>query len=168
MDLVIYIFIFFSKVIENSLGTFRLIIVSNGKKMFAAILQFLITLIWLLSTSIVMIDINKDPFKIVIFCIGTFIGSYLGSFVEEKIAIGSNMLICVVDDVNDIVSTSLRKSGYVVTVLKGEGFKNSKNVLLIMSTRKKRHEISNFIKNLDKNAIIISESATMLFGNLNR
>ena len=97
--MLIYILIFISKIIENALSTLRLIVVANGKKKIGAILQGIIALVWIFVTGIVIIEVNKDPIKIIVFCIGSTVGSYLGSLLEEKIGIGTNMLICVVKEI---------------------------------------------------------------------
>ena len=46
----VYLSIFIFKIIEDALATLRLIVVSNGKKVFGAILQFIVTLIWIILT----------------------------------------------------------------------------------------------------------------------
>lgn len=164
MTLAIYIFIFTSKVLENALGTFRLVIVANGRKMMGAILQFIISLIWLLSTGLVVLDIKDDPLRIFVFCFGTFIGSYVGSYIEEKLAIGSNMLTCIVDESNDNITNSIRTKGYPVTVLKGSGKDSNKNILFIMIKRKKRHQMVEYIRTINKDTVVIAENATMFGG----
>lgn len=55
----LYALIFFSKIIENTLATLRIIIVANGRKFIGAILQFLIALIWVLVTGAVVTNIQK-------------------------------------------------------------------------------------------------------------
>ena len=89
----IYIGIFISKILENTLSTLRIIVVSNGKKKLGAILQGLVALIWIFVTGVVIIDINEDIVKIIFFVIGSIAGSYLGSLLEEKIALGTNLVI---------------------------------------------------------------------------
>lgn len=81
---VLYIGIFISKIIENTLSTLRIILISKGKKKIGAILQGIVALVWILVTGIVIIDINKDIYKIVFFILGSSIGSYLGSTIEER------------------------------------------------------------------------------------
>lgn len=150
----IYFLIFISKIIENALSTLRLIVVANGKKKLGAILNGIIALIWIFVTSIVIIDVNKDPLKIIIFCIGSAAGSYLGSAIEEKIAIGTNMLICII---KEIYEKELKDKlvNYQITTL-CEKDKNY-SILFIVMKRKEIRMISETIKNIDKNAIIISE-----------
>ncbi len=157
--MLIYIFILLSKIIENALSTLRLIVVANGKKKLGAFLNGIIALVWIFVTSIVIVNINKDMFKIVFFCIGSIIGSYLGSIIEEKIALGSNMLICIIkEEFENIIKEKLKN--YQITTICEKN--NSYSILLIFIRRKETKKISKIIKKIDKNAIIISEKAKTL------
>lgn len=154
--MLIYLMIFFSKIIENAIATLRLIVVANGKKKLGAILQGIVALTWILVTGLVIIDINKDFFKIVVFCIGSIVGSYLGSIIEEKIALGSNMLMCIVKEKFESTIKD-RLSNYQVTTLAEKD--NKYSILIIVLKRKEIFKISSIIKNIDKDSIIISEKA---------
>ena len=152
--MLIYLFIFISKIIENALATLRLIVVANGKKLLGAFLNGIIALIWIFVTGIVIINVKEDPIKIIIFCLGSIVGSYLGSLIEEKIAMGTNMLICVVNTMyEDIVKEKL--NDYQITTI-CEKDKNH-SILFITTKRKDIYKISKIIKNIDKNVNIISE-----------
>jgi len=83
MNILIYILILIFKITENTLSTIRIIVIADRKKLLGAILQGTISIIWIISTSLVVIDI-KDPIKILSFTLGAIIGSYLGSTIEEK------------------------------------------------------------------------------------
>jgi len=153
-DYMIYIFIFISKIIENMLATLRIIVVANGKKKLGAILNGIVALVWIFVTSLVIIDVNKDPFKIIIFCLGSIVGSYLGSLAEEKIALGTNMLLCVIKEkYEEQVKQKLNE--YQITTI-CEKNKNY-SILYITMKRKETKKISNIIKSIDKEAILISE-----------
>lgn len=158
MDIFIYIFIFLAKIIENAIATLRLILVSNGKKMLGAVLNLIISIIWLISTSLVVVDF-KDPIKIIVFALGSFIGSYIGSLMEEKIAIGSNMLFTITSlDKTDLIKEKLSSLKYNTYILNS----NDKNILIVMVLRKNRRQVLDIIKQIDNEAIIISESAREL------
>ena len=154
--MLIYTAIFFSKIIENAISTLRLIVVSNGKKKLGAFLQGIVALVWIFGTGIVIVDINKDVFKIVIFIIGSIVGSYLGSIIEEKLALGSNMLICVVKEKNEKVIKDKLSNYQITTICEKD---NEYSILLILLKRKEINNISNIIKKIDKDSIIISEKA---------
>jgi uncharacterized protein YebE (UPF0316 family) len=152
----IYILIFISKVIENALSTLRLIVVANGKKKMGAILQGLITLVWIFSISITIVDINKDILKIVFFSLGSLVGSYLGSIIEEKVALGSNILICVTKEIYENNIKDKLKNYQITTICEKD---NTYSILLILLKRKEINKISRIIKKIDKKSILISEKA---------
>ena len=143
----VYLYIFICKILENSIGTLRMIIISNGKKIEGAILNFILSFIWIISTSLVVL--NNNIYKILIFAIGSLIGSYMGSILEEKIALGNNMLFVVSKEYKKI---SKLENTYLI----------NKDILMIMVKRKKRKEIIDKILNIDNKAVIISESAKQL------
>ena len=153
-DIMVYFFIFISKIIENAISTLRLILVANGKKFLGAILNLIISLIWIISTSLVIIDIQNDYFKIVVFILGSFLGSYVGSLIEEKIAIGSNMLFLVSKKEIEI-KEQLDKLNYSCHII-------NDNILIVMVNRNKRKDVLNIIRNIDNECIIISETARQL------
>lgn len=149
----IYIIIFLSKIFENALSTLRLIVVASGKKIFGAILLLCTTLIWLLVTGIVIIDVNKDPFKIIVFSLGSLIGSYLGSLLEEKIAIGNNLIAYKCNN-DDELATLLDNKNIKYSLIKTI---NDEKIFLIIIPRRHKNHILKLIKEYDSNATILSE-----------
>lgn len=159
MHIITYTLIFVSKIIENALATLRLIVVANGKKILGAILQFCISLVWVLVTGVVVTNVTKDPLKIVFFALGSLVGSYIGSYIEEKMALGFNMITCITDNEENLLYKTLDRKGYNVVKIKGEKSNELKDILLITVPRKKRHHVINIIKDYDVNASITSEMA---------
>lgn len=164
-SITIYILIFVAKIIENALGTIRLIVVAHGKKHVGAILAFIISLVWVTAIGAVVVDINEDWFKIIVFAFGTYIGSYVGSTLEEKIAIGNNLLITITNDVlGPVIVKKLRSKNFAVTVLQGDGKESSKYVLMMLISRKKQPEIIKYIKEIDNDAMVMCESVNSIMG----
>ncbi len=164
MKIIIYFAIFMSKVIENALATLRLIVVSNNKKMLGAILNFITSIIWVITAGIVIIDIKSDILKVIFFCLGSFVGSYVGSYVENKIALGNNLLTCIIDKENINTIDELRSKGYAITTVPGYGKDKEKYVLLIFTARKQKSKVVKDIKTLNPNCMIISEIANNITG----
>lgn len=153
-----YLLIFIMKVIENALATLRVIIVSNGKKLIGAILSLLMSIIWVISTSLVVQNFT-NLFSIVAFSLGCFVGSYLGSLMEGKLAIGSNMLITIIKpNLGNIIQNELKNNNYKSYLLNG----NSEDILLVLVKRKQRSKVLDIIYGLDDKAEIISEVAHKL------
>lgn len=142
----IYLAIFISKILENALATLRIIVVSNGKKKLGAFLNGLVALIWIFVTGIVIIDVNKNFFKIICFVIGSIVGSYLGSVLEEKIALGTNLLI-----INTNKQKEMKK---LLAPFKPFLYKN---FFLIKIKRRKSAKLIEKIIKYDNNSTIFSE-----------
>ncbi|MBP3920083.1 MAG: hypothetical protein J6D28_00795 [Bacilli bacterium] len=158
-----YLIILTFKILENALSTLRIIIISNGKKILGAILQGIIALVWIFSTSLVVIDIKKDPIKIIFFIIGSIVGSYIGSVIEEKIAMGSNMITAIVNiNKTEKIVKALKKQKYEVNIIKGKNDNELNRILIIITKRKTKNNVIKLIKNIDKNATIIIENAYQL------
>lgn len=161
MNIILYFIIFISKTIELALGTLRIIVIANGRKIFGAILQGVIAIVWMCITGVVIVNITKDPFKIVAFALGSAFGSYVGSMIEEKMAIGSNMLIIVIKkELEEKIISIIKDNGYKVT--KVEGCDKEKSILVVVLTRKDRKRIVNLIRNEDKDVTIIANNAFKL------
>jgi len=160
MKLITYILIFTFKVIENTLSTLRIIVVSNGKKIIGAILQGIVSIVWVISTSLVVINIQKDPLKILAFTSGALIGSYIGSIIEEKLALGTNIITTIINkNLTEKIIYALKKQKHEAIILNGKNIYEQKNILLIIVKRKQNQNIIKLIKNIDESAKIIIENA---------
>lgn len=148
----IYFLIFISKVVESALSTLRLILVANGKKILGMILQFFITLVWVITTSIVIIDIKNDYFKALAFILGASLGSLVGSCIEECIAMGNNMLTCIINpNIKSKIENKLIEKNYKIIET------NDCGKIIVLTKRKKRNQVKKIIKNFDENSILIIE-----------
>ena len=160
MNILIYFLIFTFKVIENTLSTLRIIVVANGKKIIGAILQGIVSIVWVISTRIKVINIQKDPLKILAFTSGALIGSYIGSIIEEKLALGTNIITTIINkNLTEKIIYALKKQKHEAIILNGKNIYEQKNILLIIVKRKQNQNIIKLIKNIDKSAKIIIENA---------
>ena len=159
MNILIYFLIFTFKVIENTLSTLRIIVVANGKKIIGAILQGIVSIVWVISTSLVVINIQKDPLKILAFTSGALIGSYIGSIIEEKLALGTNIITTIINkNLTEKIIYALKKQKHEAIILNGKNIYEQKNILLIIVKRKQNQNIIKLIKNIDKSAKIIIQN----------
>lgn len=147
-----YFLIFILKVIENAISTLRMILVSNNQKYLSTILQLLCSIIWIITTSMVVINLKEDILKVIFFALGCTVGSFLGSVLEEKLAIGNIMIICISSlDIMD----NIREYNFKLTSTKVTGL-DTKNIIFIMISRKQKKNLINIIKNIDPNSFITS------------
>ena len=160
----IYLFIFISKIAEIALGTLRMIVVANGKKWLGAILQVAHAVVWVTATGAVIVGIQKDFLKIIVFALGSFIGSYVGCWIEEKLALGSNMILCITEAGQTELLEHLRNSGFAVTVIACSGMESIKEIYLIVTPRKKKQYIVEILEQYDSDCMILSENTIPVHG----
>ena len=165
MRYLIYILILVAKVIEISIGTTRIVLITRGERLLGAILGFFEVLIWVVLVSTVLKDITSDPIKVVIYALGFAIGNFVGSIFEQKLGIGNVRIEAIVKEVHgqDLVK-KIRDKGYAVTVLQGEGMNYARDVLIMNIPRKKSKEVVDMIKSLQYNVVITVTDIKPVFG----
>ena len=151
----IYLYIFISKILENTLATLRIIVVANGKKKLGALLQGMVATLWILVIGIIVTNINKDIFKIICFITGSIVGSYTGSVLEEKIALGNILIIIKSNNINII------KKHY-----KKKKITTYNNYICFIIKRRKIKKVINEITKLDKDCKIITERVKINYDKL--
>lgn len=150
----LYLLIFFSKVGENALATLRLIVVASGKKWLGAFLQLLVSILWICVTGVVVVGIKEDPFKVFFFGLGSFLGSYVGSLMEEHLALGNNLLLVITKEKEKILE--FLKKNYEFTF-----FENGKETtFFILLSRKRKKEFLQKIRKIDSKSKVIIENAS--------
>jgi len=140
--IILPLLIFVARISDVSMGTVRIILVSKGYKSLAPLLGFFEVLIWILAIS--KIIENLDNWVCYIAYAGGFAtGNYIGMKIEEKLALGHELIRVITKrDARDLVD-NLKDEGYGVTFINAEGTKGEVGVVYVIVTRKK---IANAIK----------------------
>ncbi len=163
----LYIIIFFAKIIEVSISTIRLVFISKGERVKGAILGFVEIMIWLIVVSSVLNNITEDPLKMFIYAAAFSLGNFLGVTIESKIAVGLSSIQVVVNGKDgEVLADILREQGYGVTIIEGKGKDDSiKNLLFIQLKRKKIPDAVKSIKhNCPEAYITVNDIKSMLGG----
>ena len=109
--LVLPLMIFLARIADVSLGTIRIIFVSKGMRKVAPLIGFFEILIWLLAISRIFQDLD-NWIAYIAYAGGFAAGNYFGMLLEERLAIGHEMIRVV----------TKREAGELVEALKGKGF----------------------------------------------
>lgn len=162
----LYLIIFFAKIIEVSISTVRIVYINKGEKVKGAVLGFIEILIWLVVVSSVLNNITEDPIKVFIYAIAFSLGNFFGVTIESKIAVGlSSIQVVVGQEGGAILADILREQGYGVTIIEGKGKNESiKNLLFIQLKRKKIPEATRLIKEHNPEAFITVNEIKTMFG----
>lgn len=146
------------RICDVSIGTFRTILVVQGRKMYAGIAGFFEVLIWIFAIRFVFqhLDNVANMFG---YAVGFGIGNVLGITLEQKVGLGYVQLSIISKYMTDTIADKLRELKQGVTILPGEGGKGGVAIILTVVVRKKQKEIINLIESIDKHAFITVQSA---------
>lgn len=126
--------IFAIRIIDVTMDTLRIVYISRGNKMIAPLLGFFEILVWL--TAITQIMKNLDNFACYIAYAGGFAtGNYLGLILEERLAIGYQLVRVITSKDSTPLIEDLRNKGYGVTSVWAEG-KNGKVHIIYSITQR--------------------------------
>ena len=157
--------IFISKIIEVTIGTLRMILISKGYRKEGTLLSFVEITLWTFVASKVIMGIAQAPVKGIVYSFGFSAGVYLGSRIEGYIAMGRVLIQAIVlkEKASPIIS-NLREKGYAVTTIDAKGRDSEKTVLMIFANRKGKEEIIGEMRQLDSSAMVITNDVSSLQG----
>lgn len=165
-SLLIYVFIFFGKIIEVSVATIRIVLISRGERVKGAIIAVFEMFLWLLITGTVLSGFQKDIVRVVIFAFAFAIGNYVGSWMEDQLAFG----LCSVQVIVPECSTSnelvieLRENNFAVTTIKGKGKDGERDIMFLHIKRKRISQAINIVKSNLSNAVIVVNDSKIVHG----
>lgn len=144
--------IFFARVADVSLGTFRTIVVFRGYKILAATIGFFEVIIWLVAAGQVLT--NLDQWYLALAYAGGFaVGNYVGMWIEGRFAIGDELVRCISFN-RDVLAGKIRDEGFKVVSFDGDmGQEKAVELLLIIEKRRKVPALIRLIKTLDPTAV---------------
>lgn len=147
-------FIFFARIIDVSLGTVRMILTIRGDKLIASLVGFFEIMVYIFALDLVLKQLD-DPIKFLAYGLGFASGIYIGTLVEEKMALGFRGLQAILSRDNAHIVEALRAEGYAITTWNGMGMEGHKLVLNIIVRRNLASKCERRILELDPNAFIV-------------
>lgn len=156
MHLPLYIsclLIFFCRVVDVSLGTVRIIYLTRGQSTLAAIIGFFEMIIYIVALGAVIGNLDH-PLNIVIYALGFSAGSFVGSKIEEKIAVGFVNVQIITMQICNGIEEALRQMGFGVTSVEGSGREGPHLILYVMMKRRDLPCFLKSVKELDQKAFI--------------
>lgn len=92
----------------------------------------------------------------IVYAVGFGVGLYIGSKIENKLAIGFVSLMVNLLDLNEELIYVLRNKGFGVTVFEGKGRDSKRYQLEILTKRSRENEVMSIIEEYEPKAFIIS------------
>lgn len=148
--------IFIARVMDVSIGTFRIILVSRGYKNIAPFLGFIEVLIWITAIGQVFKNLNGFVsyfFYAAGFATGTFVGMKLESFVS----IGFQSIRIITTEKVTALPLMLREEGFGITTINGRGMKGEVMVIFTTVPRTRVKRVLEIVDTLEPQSFITIE-----------
>ena len=167
----LYLLIFFGRLLETFVSILWVILVSRGERIASTLVLGIATTLWITVTGSVLVGFQEDIIKSIVYIMATSIGTYVGSMIEERLALGLSSLQVIVPQDNMIGEKSsvnlaniLREHNYAVTVMHGMGKLGMRDILTLHLKRKRIREAVKIIKRNEQNAVIIVNDIRSMTG----
>jgi len=112
--------IFILRVLGVTLSTIRVLLMMRGMKLISAGLGFFEVLVYALAIGRVVQDLNNIP-NLVGYCLGFSVGTLLGMWLEERMAIGFATVRVISPGQGHMVAEAIRGAGYGATEGRARG-----------------------------------------------
>lgn len=126
-----------AKIVEITIQSLKTCMMVKGQRLKAAGLGFIECTIWGLVISTIISTLGDNLLLLLFYCTGYATGLFLGSTIENKIALGtSNLELIADDDSTQKITAYLRENDRGYTVFEGHGSKDKMNMIFIVLPRR--------------------------------
>ncbi|MBU0469094.1 MAG: DUF2179 domain-containing protein [Candidatus Omnitrophica bacterium] len=149
-------FIFLARVCDVSMDTLRIMLLSRNKKLIAPTIGFFQVLIWLFAFRQIVLNLS-NPICYIGFAGGFATGTYVGMIIEEKLAIGFQILRIITRKKASRLIEYLQNKGYGVTRVEGEGLSGKVDIIYTIVRRSEIPWLVDTVKEYNPNAFYTIE-----------
>ncbi len=126
--------IFCARIIDVTIGTVKIILITRGMRKVSPFLGFIEVLVWVVTIGKVMENLD-NPVNYVAYAAGFASGTYVGMLVEDRLAMGTVMVHVITrKDSTDLVN-HLRDEGCIATRMHGVGDKGIVSIVFTVVDR---------------------------------
>jgi uncharacterized protein YebE (UPF0316 family) len=152
-----------ARIVDVSLGTMRIILVSRGMRILAPVLGFFEILIWLLAIGQIMGNLTNVA-NYFAYALGFALGNYIGITIEQRLAMGKVIVrVITARDATPLIEF-LRAENYSVTVVKAEGATGPVHLLFMVIMRAQLPYVTDIIKRYNPQAFYSVEDVRYVAG----
>ena len=148
-----------TKIIEISIQSLKTCMMVKGQRLKAAMLGFTECMLWGLVVSSIISTLGDNFVLLLFYCFGYAVGLFLGSTIENKIAIGtSNLELIANDDSTKKITKYLKETNHGFTVFEGHGSTDKMNMIFIVLARKETPRVLKEIRECCNNKVFVVAS----------
>jgi len=148
--------IFLARICDVSIGTMRIIFVSKGKKYIAPIMGFFEVLIWITAISKIMQNLDNYV-NYVAYAAGFATGNFVGMLIEEKLAVGFQMIRIITYQDGQVLVQDLNNGGFGATSVEAHGAKEKVYIIYTIVQRTELQKVLSIIDQFNPKAFYTIE-----------
>jgi len=148
--------IFLSRILDVTLGTLRVILITKGYKYIAPVLGFFEVLLWITVAAQLMGNINNFLYYVA-YAGGFALGTFVGINIESKLSIGTVIFRVMTQGDSTKLLEKFKEMKYGVTKILGSGSRGPVDVIFTIVKRKKINDVVSIIKEFNPKAFYTIE-----------
>jgi uncharacterized protein YebE (UPF0316 family) len=149
--IVLPLLVFLARVCDVTIGTVRSLLVSRRHRILVPILGFLEMLVWLLAVRQVVFNLTNWVCYVA-FAGGFAVGNIVGMRLEERLAVGVQVIrIITHKEAKDLIEC-LQNAGYGVTTLDAQGRSGKVSVIFTIVKRSEQKKVISIIEQFNPQA----------------
>jgi len=148
--------IFIARICDQSIGTMRIIFVSKGKRNIAPILGFFEVLIWITAISKIMQNLDNYV-NYIAYAAGFATGNLVGMIIEEKLAMGIQMIRVFANERGQELVQILNSNGYGATSVEAHGARDEVYLVYTIVHRNELEKVIDVINTFNPKAFYTIE-----------
>lgn len=146
------------RICDVTIGTFRTLLVVQGKKYHAGLAGFFEVLIWIFAMRYIVQHLDQT-LNLFGYAAGYGLGNILGITLEQKFSIGYAQISIISKHFTDMIADELRKSHFGVTIVPGEGGRGGVSILFVIIRRKDIKGIKKIVESIDKDCFFAVQAS---------
>jgi uncharacterized protein YebE (UPF0316 family) len=150
--------IFALRVLNNAMGTVRIVVITRQQRWLAAVMAFFEALIFAVVIANVVNDLS-NILNLVAYCGGFAVGSYVGMAIEARFITSYMTATIISAGKGHEIALALRNGGFGVTETLGEGRDGVVTMLRCVCIRREVGDLMNIVRAVEPEAFVSVEEA---------
>jgi len=160
---VLPLIIFFARICDVSLGTLRIVFVSKGKKKIAPFLGFFELFIWIAVINEIFKNVDSSSLVCYFAYAGGYAaGNFIGMNIEERIAIGTQLIKVFSSKNITPLQKCLNEAGFGTTIVEGDGSAGKVTILYTVINRKTYEQARKILMEFDPMIFYVIEDVRLV------
>jgi len=154
--------IFGLRVLNNAIGTIRIVFVSRGQKSWSFAFASMESLLFAYTAGQVITDLENVP-KLAAYVMGFAVGGYVGTIIENRFYhVYDDITIIASRPIAHKIAVALREADHGVTEILGEGAQGEVAELRIIAHRRDLQDVLNIARRIKDDVFITVEQSSFI------